>query len=238
MAHEIENRSLEQAMNQLRLSFAALPILALLALPALGDTKMIMQEGTGVAGDSAEMPKEMRQAFANQEPTTATYWFTKDGAARIGGAVRMISRVDKLETYVVNDSTQSYTVLEIGGLDDPESAPSKASLVKTGGTRKIGSWDTVRYEMNADMGGEPIQVVLWVSEDIDIDFSAYRAFVQAMAAQPGFDWMLKFLEVDGFPVRQEFNLGPIMSWQELVSVSQETAPAGTFEPPAGYAKTN
>jgi len=225
-------------MNQPRQSFAAVPILALLALPALGDTKMIMQEGTGVAGDGAEMSEEMRQAFANQEPTTATYWFTKDGAARIGGSIRMISRVDKLETYVVNDQTQSYTVLEIDGLDDPESAPSEASLIKTGETRTIGSWETVRYEMNADTGGEPIQVVLWVSDDIDIDFSAYRTFVQTMAAQPGFDWMLKYLEVDGFPVRQEFNMGPINSWQELVSVSQETAPAGTFEPPAGYTKTN
>jgi hypothetical protein len=150
----------------------------------------------------------------------------------------MISRVDKLETYVVNDQTKSYSVIEIEGLEDPSSGPRGANLVNTGETRKIGSWNTVRYEMTASMGGEAVEIVLWVSDEIDIDFSAYRAFVQAMAAQPGFDWMLKFLEVDGFPVRQEFNMGPIMSWQELVSVSQESAPAGTFEPPAGYTRSN
>lgn len=225
-------------MKQIRQSFTVLLTLALFALPAVGDTKMTMQEGTGIAGDGAELSEQMRQAFANQEPTTVTYWFTKDAAARIGGSVRMISRVDRMESYVVNDQTKSYTVLAIDGLEDLSSAPSGATLVKTGETRKIGSWDTVRYEMTADLGGEAIEVVLWVSDEIDIDFSAYRAFVQAMAAQPGFDWMLKFLEVDGFPVRQEFKMAPILSWQQLVSVSEEAAPKGTYDPPTGYTKSD
>jgi hypothetical protein len=215
----------------------ALLVLAMAVSPLGADTKIVMQEGTGLAGDGAEMPEEMRRAFANQEPTTATYWFTKDAAARSGGLVRMISRVDILETYVVNDQTKSYSVIKIEGLEDTSSAPSGTTLVKTDETRKIGSWNTVRYEMNANLGGEPVEIVLWASDEIDIDFSAYRAFVQAMAAQPGFDWMLKFLEVDGFPVRQEFDMGPILSWQELVSVSQETPPAGTYDPPAGYSRS-
>ena len=217
---------------------AAVVALSFFVHPALGDTKMVMQEGSGIAGDGAETPEELKQAFANQEPTTATYWFARDAAARSGGLVRMISRVDKLETYVVNDQTKTYSVIKIEGMEDTSSAPSGTTLVKTDETRKIGSWNTVRYEMTANMGGEPIEIVLWVSDEIDIDFSAYRAFVQAMAAQPGFDWMLKFLEVDGFPVRQEFNMGPILSWQELVSVSQESAPAGTYDPPAGYTRSD
>jgi len=225
-------------MKQIRRSFAALLALALLALPAVGDTKMTMQEGTGIAGDGAELSEEMRKAFANQEPTTAIYWVTKDSVARIGGSVRMISRVDKLETHAVNDQTRSYSVIKIEGLEDSSSAPSDTKFVKTGETRKIGSWNTVRYEMTADMGGEATEIVLWVSDEIDIDFSAYRAFIQAMAAQPGFDWILKFLEVDGFPVRQEFNMGPIISWQELVSINEESAPAGTYEPPSGYTKSD
>ena len=50
--------------------------------------------------------------------------------------------------------------------------------------------------------------------------------------------MLKILEVDGFPVRQEFRVGPIESWQQLISVSEEAAPEGTYEIPAGFIQSN
>ena len=42
-------------MKQIRHSATALLALALFALPAIGDTKMTMQEGTGIAGDGAEL---------------------------------------------------------------------------------------------------------------------------------------------------------------------------------------
>ena len=74
--------------------------------------------------------------------------------------------------------------------------------------------------------------------EVDVDLSAYRALIRASAAQMGFDWMLKFLEVDGFPVRQEFRMGPIESWQQVVSISEEPAPNRTYEPPTGYTKSD
>ena len=221
-------------MTKTKRPFIAAIILALAALPAFGDTKMTMQEGTGTTADGAEVPEEMRQAFANQEPTTAVYWISKDRAARVGDSGSIISRLDKGESYFVNHQSRSYTVIELGGLEGPASETAASGLVKTGETRKIGSWNAVGYRMTLDMGGEAAEVVLWISDEVDVDLAAYRAFIRANAAQPGSEWMLKFIEIDGFPVRQEVRIGPIASWQQLISVSDETAPQGTYDPPADY----
>lgn len=218
--------------------FAVVLILGLTAPPTYGDTKVTMQEGTGMAGDGAEMPEEMKKAFADQEPTTADYWFAKDRAARVGESGSMISRLDRGESYFVNDQSRSYSVVELGGREDSSVAAGTAELIKTGETRKIGSWDTVRYEMTLDIGGEASEITLWVSDEIDVDLSAYHALIRASASQMGFEWMLKFLEVDGFPVRQEFKMGPLLSWQQLVSISEESAPAGIYDPPAGYTRSD
>jgi len=226
-------------MKKTRRPIAALLALALAGIPASGDTKIVMEEGTGIAGDGAEMPEEMRQAFANQEPTTAVYWFGTDRAARVGGGGGMISRLDRGESYFVSDQTKSYTVIELGGSEDSSAAGGTAELVKTDETRKIGSWNTVRYDMTLEIAGdEPTEITLWVSDEVDVDLSAYHAIIEASAAQTGFDWMLRFLEVDGFPVRQEFRMGPIESWQQVVSISEESAPNGTYEPPTGFTKSD
>ena len=219
----------------------AVLILVLAALPAFGDTRITMEEGTGIVGDGAELPEGMREAYAKREPKTVVYWIAKDRGARIGDSGSMITRLDRRETYVINDQTKSYSVIEMDGSKDSNSASddSELLLLKTDETRQIGSWKTIRYDMTFDMGEQATaEVVLWVSDGVDVDLSAYKAFGKAMAAQFGADWMLKIHEIDGFPVRQEFKMGSILSWQQLVSVSEEPAPAGTYEPPAGYTRSD
>lgn len=218
----------------------AVPLLCLAAtLTAFADTKVTMQEGSGITGDGGDMPEAMRKAFENQEPTTAVYWFGEDRAARIGSGGSMISRLDRGETYVVNDAEQTYSVIEMGGREDSSMATATAELVNTGETRKIGSWSTVRYDMRVLLAeDEPIEITLWVSDEIDVDLAPYHAIIRASASQLGSDWMLEFLKVDGFPVRQEFRMGPILSWQEMVSITDESPPAGIYEPPAGYTRSD
>jgi hypothetical protein len=111
----------------------------------------------------------------------------------------------------------------MGGPEDGPASAAVSKLVKSGETRQIGAWSTVRYDMTIELGD---------------DMSSYRAFVEAMADSQEMDWMRSFLEIEGYPVRQEFRMGPILSWQQLVSVSQEPAPAGTYEPPAGFKRVD
>ncbi|MGB5816115.1 MAG: DUF4412 domain-containing protein [Thermoanaerobaculia bacterium] len=204
----------------------------------MADSRLTIEEGSGLVGDGAELPEGMRESLANQEPTTVTYWFTGDRAARVDKSGSIISRLDRSEAYFVNTDAKTYTVIEMGGPEDGPAPTAVSKLVQSGETRKIASWNTVRYDMTIEMGDEPAEIVLWVSDEVDVDLSSYRAFVEAMADSQGMEWMKSFLEIDGYPVRQEFRMGPILSWQQLVSVSQEPAPAGTYEAPAGFAKVD
>ena len=212
-------------------------ILLAVAIPAVGDSRLTVEEGGGVAGDGAELPEAMREALANQEPKKVTYWFAEDRAARVDNAGSLISRLDRREAYLVNNATKTYSVIEMDGAEAEPATPVSAKLVKSSETKKIDSWNTVRYNMTIDMGDEQAEVVLWVSDAVDVDMAAYRAFIESMAESQGTDWMRSFLDIDGYPVRQEYRIGPILSWQQLIAVSQEEPPIGTYEPPAGFTKT-
>ena len=214
-------------------------VLSLLTFPALADTMVTMHEGSELIGDPSALPEGMRKAFENQEPTTAVYWFGGDRAARIGNTGNIISRLDRGETYIINDAAKTYSVIEMGSPEDSSLAAGTAELIETGETRTIGPWNAVGYEMTVFLAGdEPSTIMLWVSNEVDVDLRPYHAMIRATAAKMGFDWMLRYLEVDGFPVRQEVHLGPISSWQEVVAIDDTPAPAGIYEPPPGFTKAN
>ena len=214
-------------------------VLALSTLPAVADTKVTMHEGSELIGDASELPEGMRQAFENQKPTTAVYWFGEDRAARIGQLGSMISRLDRGETYIVNDLKKSYSVIKMDGAEDSGALSGTAELVATGETRKIGSWSATRYDMTVTMAGdEPADVTLWVSDEVEVDLSAYHAIIRATASRMGSEWMLRYLELDGFPVRQEFRMGPILSWQEVVAIEDASPPPGIYGPPSGYTEAD
>lgn len=131
----------------LTLALATLP-------PALADTKVTMEEGTGVNDDDAEMPEEMRQAFANQGSTTAVYWITEDMAARIDDSVSVVGRLDRGEAYFVSGLDKSYTVVPLDGREGSSTGTSVSEWVNTGESRKIGSWKAVDYRLDLDRGGK------------------------------------------------------------------------------------
>ena len=211
--------------------------LFVVAFGGLADSRLTVEEGGGMAGDGAELPESMREALANQEPKRVTYWFAEDRAARVDSAGSLISRLDRREAYLVNNATKTYSVIETDGAEAEPATPVSAKLVKSSETKKIDSWNTVRYNMTIDMGDEQAEVVLWVSDAVDVDMAAYRAFIESMAESQGTDWMRSFLEIEGYPVRQEYRIGPILSWQQLIAVSQEPAPPGTYEPPTDFTKS-
>ncbi|HVS02645.1 MAG TPA: hypothetical protein VMT16_07745, partial [Thermoanaerobaculia bacterium] len=170
------------------------------------DTRIVSEEGTGLVGDAAELPESLRKAFADQQPTTVTYWLRADRMARIGPSGPMIGRLDRGEVYLVDARDETYSVLAIGGDGPPLHG---ATLVRSGDTRQIGPWKAVRYDLTLQTDGEPTEVTLWVSDEVPVDMAAFRAYTEAFAAaSPGFDWMRALLELDGYPVRQEVRIGP------------------------------
>lgn len=206
-----------------------------LGAPARGDTRIVVREGTSLAGSGEELPEGLRESLAGQEPKTVTYWFGDDRSARVDETSLLIARLDRGESYFVNRLAKSYQVIELPSGEGAESLRGAWEMTESDETRQIGSWTARRHDMTIEMGDEPIQVTLWVA-DIGIDLDAFHAFVEAVAEAQGIDWMRAYLDLDGYPVRQEVSIGGMLSWQEVQSVTEGPAPPGTYEVPAGFSE--
>lgn len=213
----------------------ALAVLLGMSAAALADTRVVVREGTSLGRGGEDLPEGLRQSLEGQEPTTVTYWIGNDRAARVDESGSMIARLDRGESYFVDRRAESYTVIEISDRESREGLGGSWKTVETGETRSIGTWTAKRHEMTIEVGGEPIEVTLWVA-DIGVDLDAYHAFIESVAQAQGADWMRAYLELDGYPVRQEVRVGGILSWQEVESVSEESPPSGTYEVPEGYSQ--
>jgi len=214
-----------------------LVVLWLVAASAgFADTHVTMREGT-IVDSSAKLPAGYRQSVGDGQVTEVTLWMGTDRWARLepdGGG--LITRLDRGRWYALDGKTKTYRDYPISKEDAASSA--QVEVKKSGETRQIGKWKAERYDVTMQMGeGPPMAITLWMSTDVGVDLSDYRAYVQSMAALQGGNWMKKLLDIPGYPVRQEVQFGPVNSWHELVSIAQEPAPGGVYEPPAGYKET-
>jgi len=202
---------------------------------AAADLRIVTTEGSSVEGDASALPDAMRKAFGQNDPKQVTLWIGDDRSARVGEDVTMIVRLDRKEMYTLDNGDRTYRVSPLGAGRSPGPGQAPWRIVKSAETRQVGEWTAVRHDLTIDMGGAPMDVTLWVS-DVGVDTKTMRPFIEAFASSQGMDWMKAYNELDGYPVRQEVRMGPVMSWQEVVSITQEPAPPGTYDAPAGYRK--
>ena len=190
---------------------------------AIADTKLTMEERMVVTlPDSDGPPTESTSQY--------TLWLREDRAARVGDGVHMIARLDRGESYFVDDAEKTVTVVKFAGL--PESL-KRTQVQKTGETRTIGAWSAERYDMTVALGpSETGTLVLWISNDVDVDLEAYRAFSRAL--DQGHGLTTAIADLPGYPVLQESDFGIAKGTTRLVSVADETPPPGTYDPPADY----
>lgn len=118
----------------------------------------------------------------------------------------------------------------------------KISVTDTGQTQKIKNWNCKKYIMTMEMMGTKTTQELWATQDIKIDFELYRALAMSMMSQmPGLEDMMKEMEkIKGITVLSTGTTSmmgtDVKSTQELLEVSEKSAPAGAYEVPSGYAK--
>src|SRR4029453_4682515 len=194
--------------------------------------------------------------MGHEEPAkdeTIEMWISKNSVARRGGTVDTIARLDEKKLYVINNTAKAYSVIDLPfdfkSLLTPEQQPMAEQMEKmmamnitvtpTTETKKVGKWSAKRYDVAVTGMGMKMDIVSWISNDIGFDRKAYREFFSNLAGlQMRSDWMKKLAEIDGYPVAQDMTMTimgkPITSHTELVSVEEKSAPAGTYEPPAGY----
>jgi hypothetical protein len=120
----------------------------------------------------------------------------------------------------------------------------KMTVTPTGESKTINSWKCKKYLQTLETGMSKTETVVWASEDVKIDPELYAKLSTAMLAiMPGFKESMEDLskevkKIKGVSVRTESSttiMGNVMkSSTELVEIKDGKAPAGIFDPPAGY----
>ena len=187
------------------------------------DTLMTTREGTLSPGADA----------AHDQGSTVRFWSRSDRLARIDDRGKMISDLESGVTYLINDQGKSCFAITRQEVDDEDGTAGNVEVRETNETRQIGSWQAKGYELTVSTDGEPIEISVWVSDDVPVDVGGQRAYTESIVSAET-AWLLELFDLGGYPVRQEVSMGPVRMWAELVSVEEKSAPSGTYDIPAGY----
>lgn len=216
------------------------------AVPGYADTLLTLKSHV----DSFQLMGETTPA----KDTEVKVWIGADRIRRDDGQVSSIVRLDRNRVYIVRHEDKTYSEIALP-IDLRKLAPQGAEAVvdqmanamkltarvtPTEETRKIGSWNTrkVQAAITSAMGMK-MDVVLWVSPEVEAHKSFNRMAATLAALQPGAAaWAAELERIAGFPVLQESTVDVVgtrfKTREELVSVETRDAPAGLYEPPGGY----
>lgn len=211
-------------------------LLLLLASPSFADTLLTIKsrvEGLDMPGQSPE--------------STARVWLAGDKLRRDDGDTSTILRLDRNKLYILDHAGKTYSELplpvdlqKLAGLPKDALPKSDVQVTSTNETRKIKSWNARKVKVAVtSAAGLKLDTTMWVSRDVP-SYAAFNKMLASMAAlQPaGTELSRKLEQIEGFPVLQEtqaeINGSRFTAREELVSVETRDAPAGAYEPPAGY----
>ena len=214
---------------------SAFALLLLIAAPALADTLLTVR--SSVEGLKLDQP----------QVGPIRIWIDGgkgDKLRRDEGDTSYILRLDRGKLYVVNHGDKTYSELALpidpAKIPAPEAAQVKAQVTPTGETKKVGSWKAGKYRVDiTSPAGVHLDSTVWASKDVASYQALTRLAVSIAALQPGSaDWSRKLEQIEGFPVLQEVDVtmgaNHFKTRDELISVETKDAPAGSWEPPAGY----
>jgi hypothetical protein len=216
---------------------ALLLLLLAAALPAGADTFLTIKsrvEGLKMPGQSPE--------------GQITIWIAGDRLRRDDGDTSAILRTDLNKLYLVNHLDKTYNELALPldfkklSLAGEEALKTVVQVTPTSETKKIRDWNTKKVKVVlSNAAGLKLDTTLWVSTDIPSYQAFTRMLVSLTALQPGGVPLAQRMEqIEGIPVLQETDVtvdgGRFKTREELVSAETKDAPAGLYDPPAGYAK--
>lgn len=217
---------------------AAAALLLLLAtspaLPALGDTLLTVR--SSIQG--------LKIAPSQAEPIRIWIGGKGDRLRRDEGDTSYILRLDLGKLYVINRTDKTYSdiplPIDAQKMGAPPEMQAKAQVTATGETKKIGSWSAHKYKVDiTNPAGLHIDTTVWASPDVAAHQALTRLAASIAALQPGSaDWSVKLTQIEGFPVLQEADVtmgkSRFKTREELVGTETKDAPAGLYDPPAGY----
>jgi hypothetical protein len=113
----------------------------------------------------------------------------------------------------------------------------------TGETKMIHEWNCTKYLVDFEMVmGMTSHQEIWASNDLQVDYKSFlKAMSGMMAGFTGYaEAMQEMEQIEGLPIYSTMSLkvmGATMNaTTEVISMSEETAPTGIYDIPAGYTK--
>jgi hypothetical protein len=179
------------------------------------------------------------------------------GGTRMATATKdnaFIINLDKGVVYLVNHTNQSYVEaplpLDFAKILPPEAAPMASMMQMTATVtpiaekKKIGEWDCSGYDATLGIMGMTMKMRIWATTQVPFDLNQFLSKMMPAVVQGqmrmGDAAVAEFAKIKGYQIATE-TTGEMMgasirTTTEVVKMVQATAPAGTFEPPAGYTK--
>jgi hypothetical protein len=221
---------------------------------------LLLAASPAFAGDifvKVKTHSDAMQAPGRTQPArddVSEQWYSATRAAQNGRENGFIVDLDKQMAYMVNHGDKSYVELpmpiDLVKVLPPELqaiAPmmqTSATVNAADETRQIGPYKCTAFDVAMTVAGGQLKMRVWASMDVPGDLAAISAkmlpaFIKG--TMPMSDASVKeFEKIRGFQIATE-TTGDIMGAKphtttEVVEIAERSAPAGTFEPPAGYTK--
>jgi hypothetical protein len=228
----------------------------LAAVPCWADMYMKQVSHT----DAIEM---MGQTQPERFDTTIMWIGDEWARSDAGDTLTMLYNLEKGELYFLKHADKQYgmVTLDLNEIidqamaeeseEDAEAAKAmanammgsvKVTVTPTDSTKKIGDWDTRKYDVDMSIMMMNLKQEIWATEDIDFDWSLYHAVATGMMAMmPGAANMVEeMMKVEGVPVLSvttgSIMGAPMKSTTELVEAEDKDAPAGIYDIPKDYTK--
>lgn len=225
-----------------RKTLAVLFVVLLSAGIAVADFKVVKQthqDGFTIMGQT--QPPEDREQ---------TTWIGNEKMFMDQGNTSTVVRVDLMKLYVIDHSTKTYHVLDLpidlSTLVPPEMQPMLAmmqfevTVTPTDEHKQIGEWNARRYDMEMTSQMFSMKSTMWATKVPGYDPKAFNSmYVHLNSLQPGMaDAVKEMSKIDGLVVEQKGVMtmmgNEVGTSEKTISIDDIDAPAGTYDPPAGY----
>ncbi|MGH2617999.1 MAG: DUF4412 domain-containing protein [Thermomicrobiales bacterium] len=165
-----------------------------------------------------------------------------------GGSI-VIFRADQNKMFVLFPKDKTYYESSLPFQFPPEVAQMMAAVkpqvtvTPTAESKVVNGFNTTLTKVNIKMMGQDISMDYWVSKELGISEDQLRKVSEAMfVGNPVLGEVgEKLAAIEGYPVRIDTRVSAMGStfgsWQEVQKVEKKAAPAGTYEVPADYEKT-